>query len=270
MIDFNDASHPFPPQVRYDLDAIVARLRATAETWAPRQFPNGRRVGDEWRLANIKGAAPRKQGSCVITLKGEHAGDWIDFDGGQGGGPLNALEESTGFRGRDLFAHAAEIAGWSPGAPIRQTPLPAVAKPERDTAREIAFIMEHAVPLADTRAATYLRSRGLALPDIADLLAHQDLTHWETKSGYPGMIGVVRDHAGESVAIHRTYLQVAVDAPDTVTKAAVSKPRMMLGKVAGGAVRLKGNFCTVVMMIFLPSAMNLRRSPEPSGFWLET
>ena len=238
MIDLNDAPHPFPPQVRYDLDAIVARLRAAAESWVPRQFPNGRRVGDEWRLANIKGAAPRKQGSCVIALKGEHAGDWIDFDGGQGGGPLSALEEATGLKGRDLFAHAAELVGWSPGAPIRQAPLPAAAKPERDTAREIAFIMERAVPLADTPAAYYLRGRGLAFDGVADLLAHHDLTHWETKSGFPGMIAVVRDVDGESFAIHRTYLQVAADAPDTVTKAAVSKPRMMLGKVAGGAVRL--------------------------------
>jgi hypothetical protein len=98
--------------------------------------------------------------------------------------------------------------------------------------------MERAVPLADTPAAAYLRGRGLRFADVADLLAHQDLTHWETKSGYPGMIGVVRDRAGESFAIHRTYLQVDENAPDTVIKAAVSKPRMMLGKVAGGAVRL--------------------------------
>ena len=94
--------------------------------------------------------------------------------------------------------------------------------------------------IASFRSRTsYLRGRGLALSgDTTDLLAHHDLTHWETKSGYPAMIGVVRDVAGEVVALHRTYLQVEADAPDTVTKAAVSKPRMMLGKVAGGAVRL--------------------------------
>ena len=197
-------------------------------------FPNGRRVGDEWRLANIKGAPPRKQGSCVIALKGEHAGDWHDFDGGQGGGPLSAIEEATGLKGRDLFAYAAEIAGWSPGAPIRQVPsTTAAAKPERDTAREITFILDHAGPLAGTPAAAYLPGRGLAVPDGADLLAHPDLTHWETKSGYPALIGVVRDRAGDIVAIHRTYLQSDAAEPDKVDKAAVSKPRMMLGKIGG-------------------------------------
>ena len=37
----------------------------------PRIFPNGRLVGDEWRLANIQGDPPRNTGSCIIALKGE-------------------------------------------------------------------------------------------------------------------------------------------------------------------------------------------------------
>ena len=239
MIDLNTATYASAPRAHYDLDTIVARLRATAEAWVPRHFANGRRVGDEWRLANIQGAVPRKNGSCVIALTGERAGDWHDFDGGQGGGPQSALEESEKLTGRDLFAYAAELVGWSPGAPARQEPARTAARPERDPAREIAFILERAVLLGGTPAQAYLRGRGLALTgETTDLLAHHDLTHWETKSGYPAMIGVVRDVAGEVVALHRTYLQVDAEAPDTVTKAAVSKPRMMLGKVAGGAVRL--------------------------------
>lgn len=39
-------------------------------------------------------------------------------------------------------------------------------------------------------------------------------------------------------AIHRTYLQIDPTDPSKVTKAALPKPRLMLGKVAGGAVRL--------------------------------
>ena len=235
MLDFNDAA-PARPLERYDLDAIVAQLRAMAETWVPRLFPNGRRVGDEWRLANIKGAPPRKQGSCVIALRGEHAGDWHDFDGNQGGGPRSTIEEGTGHTGRDLLAHAADLAGWSPGAPIRQAPPP--AKPERDTARELAFILDHARPIVGTPAEAYLRGRGLDVPDHADLLAHLDLTHWETKSGYPALIGIVRDRTGNVVAIHRTYLQSDAAQPDKVAKASVTKPRMMLGKTGGGAVRV--------------------------------
>ena len=47
------------------------------------------------------------------------------------------------------------------------------------------------------------------------------------------MIGLIRNIAGEVTALHRTYL---AEQPDKVTKAAIAKPRMMLGKTAGGTV----------------------------------
>ena len=117
MIDLNDiAAAP----VRYDLDAIVQRLHDTAHAWVPGLFPNGRRAGNEWRLANIHGDPPRSNGSCVIALTGEHAGDWHDFDGDQGGGPLSTLGNGTRLSGRDLYAHAAGMVGWSGAPPARQ------------------------------------------------------------------------------------------------------------------------------------------------------
>ena len=67
-------------------------------------------------------------------------------------------------------------------------------------------------------------------------LFHPDLTHWETRTGYPALIGVVRDRDGEIIGLHRTYSREEADGQ--VAKAAVAKPRMMLGRVAGGAVRL--------------------------------
>jgi len=241
LIDLNDTRPPPAPQIRYDLDAIVELLRASAHAWVPRLFPNGRRAGEEWRLANIKGAAPRKQGSCVIALSGDHAGDWHEFDGGQGGGPLSTIEAATGLNGRDLFAHAADLAGWSPGAPIRQA-APPTAAVDRDaeTAREIVFILNHAQALGNSPAAAYLHDRGLFLPESADLLFHSDLTHWETKTGYPAMLGLVRNGAGDIIALHRTYLHVDPNDPGKVTKAPVPKPRMVLGKNGTGAVRLSG------------------------------
>jgi putative DNA primase/helicase len=210
-------------------------LRDTAEAWAPRLFPNGRRTGDEWRLANIRGDAPRKSGSCVIALAGPRAGDWIDFDGGDGGGPISAIERATGLTGHELIARAADLAGIVPGAPRRQAPAVQPAA-KRDPAQEIAHILARAAPVAGTAAERYLSGRGLASPEGADLLFHPDLTHWESKSGYPALIGVVRDRNGEAIGLHRTYLAEASDTQ--VAKADVAKPRMMLGRMAGGAVRL--------------------------------
>jgi hypothetical protein len=241
VIDFNDVEPPRPPrQAHYDLDLIVRRLRDTAENWVPRLFPNGRRVGDEWRLANIHGDAPRKSGSCVISLKGPHAGDWHEFDGEQGGGPISAIQHATGLDGAALIVEAAEIAGVAPGAPERKAPpvvaAAATAANKRDATQEIAHILSGALPIAATAAERYLMARGLGMPAGADLQFHPDLTHWDTRSGYAGMLGVVRDRGGEVIGLHRTYLGEQADG--SVTKAAIAKPRMMLGKIAGGAVRL--------------------------------
>ncbi len=236
LIDLNDVRPPGPEPFQYDLDEIVGRLRDSAGQWVPSHFPNGRRNGDEWRLANIRGDAPRKQGSCVITLKGAHAGDWIDFDGNGGGGPLNTLEQATGFSGRELFAYAAELVGCSPNGNTVTSPRPApLVQQTRDrkVAGEIDFILSRTESLLGSSAQTYLTSRGLTAPQTPDLLSHPDVTYWETKTGHPAMIAIVRDVSGERIAIHRTYLQ-----PDGSGKADVKKPRMMLGPVAGNAVRL--------------------------------
>jgi phage/plasmid primase-like uncharacterized protein len=229
MLDLNDAE-PARPAERFDLDEIVARLRATAEQWVPRLFPNGRRVGDEWRLANIRGDAPRKNGSCVIALTGEHAGDWIDFDGGQGGGPINTLEHAIHRSGRELISYAAELTRTGP-QPKRGATRP--SSKQADQAREIDHILSKAVPLAGTLGKRYLASRGLTIPDCADLLFHPDLTHWESRRGFPGLVAVVRDGSGNRIALHRTYL-----ADDGAAKAPVDNPRKMLASIAGGAVRL--------------------------------
>ena len=248
MIDFNDVRPQGLEPARYDLDEIVRRLRETAEHWVPRHFPNGRRNGDEWRLANIGGDAPRKNGSCVIALKGERAGDWIDFDTGEGGGPLSTLEHATDLTGRALFDYAAELAGTAPvrTAPIRTAaPAPpkdgtgsaSVTPPEtrgkENARREIEIVIKGCRALAGTPGEAYLAARGLAVPDTPELRFHPDLTHWETRTGYPGLVAFVRNAGGRVIGIHRTYL-----APDGAAKADLPSPRMMLGPVAGGAVRL--------------------------------
>ena len=233
MIDLNDAPALLSPKARYDLDAIVSGLRATAQSWVPRHFPNGRRVGDEWRLANIYGDPPRKNGSCVIALVGEHAGDWIEFDSGEGGGPLSTLEYATGLTGRELYAYAADLIGLdareASSPPVKVTSSRSV----KDATREIDIILSRAGPVAGTAAERYLASRALPVLACADLLFHPDLTHWETRRGYPGLVAVVRDCAGNRMALHRTYL-----ADDGSAKAPLENPRKMLGSVAGGAVRL--------------------------------
>jgi hypothetical protein len=235
LIDLSEISPLRPAPAHYDLDAVVGGLRASAASWVPSHFRNGRQMGDELRLANIRGDKPRKQGSCVIGLAGERAGDWIDFDDNQGGGPLSTLEHATGLTGRALIEYAAELAGSAPVNGFKHSVAESISKEQRaeSTAREIELILARATPLGGSAGETYLAGRGLQVPDTPDLLFHPDLTHWDTRTGYPSLIAIVRNAAGERIAIHRTYL-----APDGSVKAGVPKPRMMLGSVIGDAVRL--------------------------------
>ena len=230
VIDLNDV----PPRAapRYDLEELSRRLSEQAGSWAPQLFPNGRQEGGELRLANIKGERPRKTGSCVIPLTGTYAGCFHDFDTGESGGPLKTLEHATGLSGRALFDYAAGLVGLA--APKAQPARGAAkARREEDTAREIAFILSRCQPLAGTLVEQYLQRRGLHDLGCPDLLFHPDLAHWPTSTGYPAMVAIVRDGAGNPTGIHRTWL-----APDGSGKAPIEKNRMMLGTVAGGAVRL--------------------------------
>ncbi len=130
----------------------------------PSHFPNGRRIGDELRLANIRGDQPRKQGSCVIALDGERAGDWIDFDDNQGGGPLSTLEHATGLTGRALIEYAADLAGSAPVNGVKHPIAETLTKEQRaeNIAREIELILARAVSLGGTAGEAYLVGRGPA------------------------------------------------------------------------------------------------------------
>lgn len=87
---------------------------------------------------------------------------------------------------------------------------------------------------AGTPVETYLKSRGIELPAIPDVLRfHGRLLHKPNKQTLPAMVAGVANKRGVVVAIHRTYLR-----PDGAGKADVEKPKMMLGPAAGGAVRL--------------------------------
>ena len=103
-------------------------------------------------------------------------------------------------------------------------------KPTHDL--EIARILGGVQPLAGTIGETYLRHRGVGDPGSPDLLFHDDLADFDSRRGWPGLVGIVRDGVGNPTGgIHRTFL-----LEDGSGKAPPGKK--MLGPVAGGSVRL--------------------------------
>jgi len=94
-----------------------------------------------------------------------------------------------------------------------------------------------AIPITDSPADVYLRARGLVPgPEgwAASLRYHPSVKHGPTGLLLPAMLGAVAIYPSrEVVGLHRTFLRA-----DGRDKAPVSGNKMMLGKCAGGAVRL--------------------------------
>ena len=228
MIDLNDV---WQPPARIDLAQVRERLAATAADWLPGLFTDARLSPDRrvLRCADLSGRPPRKEGSCVIHLRGPRAGWAYDHATGESAGPIDLVHYATGLSDRALFEEAARLARLDLPLPPRVAPP---REEKRDHSREVARILEGCQPLAGTVAETYLKGRGLQDPASADLLFHPDLTDYGTKRGWAGMVSVVRDGAGEPTGgIHRTFL-----LDDGSDKAPPGKK--MLEAVAGGSVRL--------------------------------
>jgi hypothetical protein len=60
----------------YDLDAVVAGLRATAASWVPSHFRNGKHMGDELRLANEPMEGAQFTGGMALK-PGQRVLKWI-------------------------------------------------------------------------------------------------------------------------------------------------------------------------------------------------
>lgn len=225
MIDLNEV---WQPPTRYDLDAIRERLCATAADWLPAMFPYARMSGDRkvLRCADLSGRAPRNEGSCVIHLRGSRAGWGFDHATGESAGPIDLIHHATGLSGTAMFEEAARRAHL-------EGPAPAAFPVARfDHSHEIARILAGCVPLADTAAERYLGGRGLRDPLCPDLLFCDDLSDFDTRRGWPGLVAIVRDAGGAPTGgIHRTYL-----LDDGSAKAPPGKK--MLGPVGAGSVRL--------------------------------
>lgn len=225
MIDLNDIA---VPKTRHDLAAVKERLACTAADWLPKLFPEARLAPDHrsLRCADLTGRPPRKEGSCTIHLDGPYAGWGFDYATGERAGPIDLIAQATGLCDGALFDEAVRIARMD-----YHVPRPA-SRPKPDHSAEIVRLVAGAVPLADTPGEAYLHARGLADPGSPDLLFHPDLTDFDSRRGWPGLIALTRFADGtRAPGIHRTFL-----LDDGSAKAPAGKK--MLGSVAEAAVRL--------------------------------
>lgn len=140
---------------------------------------------------------------------------------------IGALRARGAWNDLDLSAHRQFLR-----KPGRQPP----AEPLDDTLNRIRAalaIWRASHPADGTPVEAYLAARGITLPVPPSLRFHPALRH-PAGGCWPAMVAlVVNGKTGEPVAIHRTFL-----ARDGSGKAAVDRPKLMLGPCRGGVVRL--------------------------------
>jgi putative DNA primase/helicase len=104
---------------------------------------------------------------------------------------------------------------------------------EEKARQYLISVWREARPIPGTPAEQYLRNRGItgALPPT--LRYHPRLKHTDTGVVLPCMVALVQAPDRSISGLHRTFLQ-----SDGADKAPVPRPKKMLGKVAGCAVRL--------------------------------
>lgn len=150
---------------------------------------------------------------------------WTCFGCGKGGDVFDFVGELHGVGLRE----AAELLGAGEVVATKVAPLP--AEPRSDRRDEARAIWRDAEPIKGTVAETYLRGRGIhiALPPT---LRFAVLPYGRGERS-PCLVAAVTGGARELLGIQRTFL-----APDGSGKADVPKPKLSLGRVRNGAIRL--------------------------------
>lgn len=115
--------------------------------------------------------------------------------------------------------------------------------------RQALGVWREAQPISGTGAEVYLRTRGITCPLPDSLRFHAGCWHSSARR-LPAL--VARVDGAERLAIHRTYLR-----QDGTGKADVDPAKAMLGRIAGGAVRLCEDEGPLVVAEGIETALSL-------------
>jgi hypothetical protein len=228
---------------RHDAREISRMLAGRIDALAREMLPHGKRTGPEWRAGSVAGEAGQ---SLAVRLSGAKAGVWSDFSSGEGGDALD-LVAAVLYRG-DIGSALTWSRRWlglgvdGIAEPSRQ-PAPAPRDTSEDDARRTnsarAIFFAAKAELAGTPVAHYLAARSIDLAALRrqprSLRFHPALWNSEARAELPAMVAAICGADGKMIAVHRTWL--ARDC-GTWGKAPLATPKMVLGKFAGGSIRI--------------------------------
>lgn len=208
------------------------------------------------RNGEFSGLCPFHSEKTPSFTVSERKGFYHCFGCGAHGDAFRWVMERHGVTFPDAVEELAIRAGLQPDRDGRVLPeakpiaRPSAAELEAEDAENLAkaaAIWKATVPISGTLAERYLAARGIDLArvpgwPVPTLRFAPALPCWQKdkRSGeawyagtFPAMVGYVQGPDRAFVGVHRTFL-----SPDGSGKAAVPKPKKMLGRPFGGYLRL--------------------------------
>lgn len=187
----------------------------------------------------------------VCQPEGRRDQNALTLGDGRAGLLLNCKKSGCDFR------HILAAAGILPGdyrAPDREECARRMMEAQAEAVKRSAMarrVWDEAQPIDGTPGEVYLRGRGISCPLPDRLRFHPRCFHGPSRQTLPAMVALV--DGGEGFAVHRTFLR-----PDGHGKAGLPDgDKLMLGRVAGGAVRLSDGPGRLVIAEGIESALSL-------------
>lgn len=202
------------------------------------------RVGREWK-ACCPFHADRSPSFTVF----DEGRRFQCFGCGAAGDVLDYVQRAHGLGFREAVAMLeGDNAPAMPATPPR-------AAPERAERTDEAIALWRAAKAPQgTLAQSYLASRGVVCR-LPDTLRFARLPYGVRGPCHPVLLALVTDARDRPIGIQRTYLNAAGTG-----KAAVPKPKLSLGRIAGGATRLAPPSATLVIAEGLEDALSVQQS----------
>jgi hypothetical protein len=173
------------------------------------------------------------KGSLSINLR---KGVFYDWETKERGGVLDLIKRETNRDPMDWLHQEhlmAEIIPLKPRMIVRGARHAENSSSERSDTRPYARRIWHqSRPAVGTLVEVYLRSRAITIPPPPSLRFLPAMRYRSEEAWWPCMVALVNNAQG-FLGIHRTYL-----ARDGSGKAPVPEPKLALGRIQGGAVRL--------------------------------
>ena len=234
---------------RADIAKLSRHLADRAEAFCHHFFPNGRKQGNYWQIADTTGAAGQSLSIRLNAHGGKQAGKWVDYAGTDEFGDLIDLLHAN--LGNGNFGETLRVARSWLGQPETERDY----EPKQDTNTSPAVNANKTIaagkklfsigkPLFGTIAQSYLVDRaierfGPALRYHSTVFVRADDRESNEPEKHPALLAKITDNDGLVTGCARTFLDAS-----TNKLAGFDNPKRVLGQLHGNAIRFgTGSYC---------------------------